>query len=1323
MLAATHASSSEEELQLDKLGHDIASIKLLDSLSGDPKPSFLVQSSPRPPCSSHPVSWFNAAARTRLQLGRSPSNAYSPTANQVNGDATPLESNPVDITDLARYDGDFNSWIVDRLSHHGENRRGYDIPYYTCCKGILWTTTRLQAGDIEYLQFTGIPLSWKIPTEAEQRKAERSMSDISAQTLNNDDFRSSTSRSPPKDHGKDHRTDLSGLSLAKRGSWAASLPESPAKAPDKSELEKQLAGATRRITRSFSYNADEQSHRTACSHPDSDRKSLRRGKCGEGPVTMDMDERIVSASDAIKLPPEFLEQTHGVIDWTRCESSDLLPDHHKVIRDYDWASTSLGPIEDWPLPLRTTVVTMCASCFPSALYYGPDLVLIYNDPFKDMMSSLHPWGLGKPCREVWGGVFEDLLSHRFANVMRGVPTYQEDHEVNLTRNGFTEQRFMSWTLSPIVDETGKAAGVFSISADLTARVLASRSFQMFGEIGTRTSGITNTKAFWENWLSALQTNETDAPFAIVYSRIGNDGNHSSRSGGSAKKSAHDFSIEYEGSYNVPEGHICMPPQINLAESDEGFAAAFREACDHEHLYLKDSELAPPHLLEGLKSTVFGDPITAVAICPIYSHSAADEISGFLVLGLNTRRPWEDDYILFVQLLSRQLSTCLSANFFFEAEVRRSENLARIAAMEKIILSNQLAAKTMEAKATEFRFKRFLEAAPIGIYVCDHHGRVTFVNDAWYELTQVPRGFDPDTWTQYVHPDDVEMLMAGIYEMNKSPEPLTQKFRWKAPYTTKDGQVTERWCLGMTQPEYAEDGTLLGYLGCSPNISEQVLREKTQKRRLEEARELKRQQDNFVDIASHEMRNPLSAILQLSDTIICSLSSCEKYFSQCDPQLEEEVSASIDAAQTILLCASHQKRVVDDILTLSKLDSARLMITPVDVQPVAVVNEAIKMFEQECKLNDIHMDLEVDDEYRNLAVDWVKLDPTRLLQVLINLLTNALKFIRSEAERNIIITLSASLDKPVDPEGLMVFPSIRKSSEASQADAPESNEEQEDSLFLSFEVKDTGKGLTDEEKKMLFQKFSQASPRTHIQYGGSGLGLFISRELVQLQCGEIGVLSEAGKGCAFCFYIKVARGEPQGTELPVYARTIVPGALTKRTPGNLSPPLVPGSLSRPVSPSVASGAITPGSTRTPEPKSLVGVNVLIVEDNLVNQKVVRKQLMKLGCETYVANHGLEALEKVMQSKLYMKATDDAYDLTVILMDVEMPVMDGLKATGEIRRLQAEGSLVRHIPIIAVTANARPEQIRQMKEAGMDDVLSKPFRIPELVSKLEGLVDRF
>ncbi|KAF3923833.1 hypothetical protein ABW21_db0203935 [Orbilia brochopaga] len=1255
---------------------DVADLKLLDVLAADEKPSFLVQSRPRLSSHSQPVRWFNPSARQRLSLGRTPSNASTSTTQTDNNDfhsTSTLTSSDtgayISTSFLSRYDGDFSLWILDRLNRPDENQQGDGVPYYTCTKGILWTTTTLQAGGMQFLQFTGIPLCWGLPLEDEGQSARESMSETAVQTLSDDEYNTLKSSKKPKAQRPD---------LRKPEGWSASLPGSP--------ITKIIYSPDLEFGRRSS-RAAQSPYRDPCGEftpLDSDQPTnlaLNNGKPGkEHALSVNPDNNRVPPEDALKLPSEYLEQMHGIIDWTRAETSDLLPEHTKLIRDYDWSTTSLGPVENWPQSLRTVVVLMCASCFPSAIYYGPEFTLIYNDSFKVMMSGMHPWGMGKPCREVWGDVFEDLFRNRFANVMQGIPTFQEDQEVFMKRGVITEQTFFSWTLKPIVDESGKCAGIWNFSVDLTARVIAARGFQMLGEIGHRTTGITSSKEFWKKFLGGMQTNVTDAPFALVYSRVGNCSDGSSCSDMPSRKLNYDFTIEYEGSYNIPEGHICMPPRINLTESDEGFAPAFREACGHEFLYLKRGRLVSPHLLEGLKSS-FGDPVEAVAVCPIYSHSAADEISGFLVLGLNTRRLWNDDYKLFVQLLVQQLSSTLSASFFFEAEVRRSENLARIAAMEKIILSNQLAAKTIEAKANEYRFKRLIEVMPVGIYMCDANAKVTYVNDAWREITAMPKDIDLTTWIDYVHPEDRDVLLAEINSISElTVEPVANTIRWVTPYTTKDGQVMERWTHGLTQVELAEDGSLIGYLGVTMNISEQKLREQTQKKRLDEAEELKRQQNNFVDTASHEMRNPLSAILQLSDIIISSLQSCRQYCKQCDPQLEEEIATTIDAAQTILL--------------------------------FAVVNQAMKMFEQECLLNDIHMDLEVDEGYRKLSVDWVKLDPTRLLQVLINLLTNAIKFLRSEAERKIIITMSASLDKPVDPEGLMVFPSVRKMSDVSAAELHDT-EPSEDTVFLCFEVKDTGKGLTNEEKKMLFQKFSQASPRTHVQYGGSGLGLFISRELVQLQSGEIGVLSDAGQGCAFCFYIKATRGKPQGTEIPNYARTMVPHIKrpSVQVPSSLQSASRPGSLA-------ADGSAFPGTT--PDYKRLRGCRVLIVEDNLVNQKVVRKQLQKLGCETRVANHGLEALEKVMQSKLHTKAGEDSDDLNVILMDVEMPVMDGLQATAEIRRLQAEGLLVERIPIIAVTANARPEQIKQMKDAGMDDVLSKPFRMPELVSKLEHVL---
>ncbi|KAK6541365.1 hypothetical protein TWF694_007178 [Orbilia ellipsospora] len=172
---------------------DIADIKLLDSLAHDPKPAFLVRANPRPPCRPWPVTWFNKACHTRLSLARNTSissafSAHSPTSplSLTHDDSISSYFNSLTTHLLSKYDHDFHIWLTDRLTYP---EGGGSAPYFTCSKGIFWTTTTLDVGnDLQYLQLPGGPLSWKEPklTPEERRKVESSVSDISAQTLNED---------------------------------------------------------------------------------------------------------------------------------------------------------------------------------------------------------------------------------------------------------------------------------------------------------------------------------------------------------------------------------------------------------------------------------------------------------------------------------------------------------------------------------------------------------------------------------------------------------------------------------------------------------------------------------------------------------------------------------------------------------------------------------------------------------------------------------------------------------------------------------------------------------------------------------------------------------------------------------------------------------------------------------------------------------------------------------------------------------------------------------------------------------------------------------
>lgn len=194
------------------------------------------------------------------------------------------------------------------------------------------------------------------------------------------------------------------------------------------------------------------------------------------------------------------------------------------------------------------------------------------------------------------------------------------------------------------------------------------------------------------------------------------------------------------------------------------------------------------------------------------------------------------------------------------------------------------------------------------------------------------------------------------------------------------------------------------------------------------------------------------------------------------------------------------------------------------------------------------------------------------------------------------------------------------------------------------------------------------------YGGSGLGLFISKRLVELQGGRIYVDSVEGKGSTFSFFIKVERSS----------------MVSKQKTSPRTQATVP-----------EADVVSDG----------IQTHVLVVEDNLINQRLLKKQLVGSGYRVSVANHGREAVDKVLASQ------DSPKDLIhLVLMDVEMPILNGLQATRILREAEAKGELRKHIPVIAVSANAREEQKKRMFDAGADGYLTKPFQLPELVAKL-------
>ncbi|OBT46507.1 hypothetical protein VE00_03337 [Pseudogymnoascus sp. WSF 3629] len=599
------------------------------------------------------------------------------------------------------------------------------------------------------------------------------------------------------------------------------------------------------------------------------------------------------------------------------------------------------------------------------------------------------------------------------------------------------------------------------------------------------------------------------------------------------------------------------------------------------------------------------------------------------------------------------------------------------------------------------FTQVVRNSPVGLFVTNATGKLT-----WYEVSASSSYNNiPDNWLESMRQegcDPVVQMWQNVFEDKMSS---SCECRINASWDGKNGEKGYRWVLIALCPDIDENGSLRSVSGSITDISYQKYVEECLRIRIEEAAELKSRQENFMDMNSHEMRNPLSAILQCADEISSSLNAFKAGEDQeASCMTAESCDSNINAAQTIILCANHQKRIIDDVLTLSKLNSSLLLVTPDDVQPVEVVTRAMKMFERELLTHKITLDFQVADEYWELGINWTRLDPSRVLQVLVNLMTNAIKFTSAKRVRRIEVILSASLKIPSEQNSFRVsyFPS-----RSTNPDRPTSQDcVARNEVYIHVAVRDTGCGLNDSEMQLLFRRFSQAQPRTHVQYGGSGLGLFISRELTELQGGEIGVASESGKGSTFAFYVKATRSELPNEEIQREQSREFPDLSQSRYSSETG--------------TVASEELSPANVQYSLRPAELCFRLLLVEDNLVNQRVLERQLQKLGCIVYVASHGQAALDCLKESTFWNGQGKAGIDVTAVLMDLEMPVMDGLTCTRKIREWEITGTLTRHVPIIAMTANARPDQIKSARDIGVDDVLLKPFRVPDLIAKVKGLV---
>ncbi|WWD16672.1 hypothetical protein CI109_101102 [Kwoniella shandongensis] len=590
--------------------------------------------------------------------------------------------------------------------------------------------------------------------------------------------------------------------------------------------------------------------------------------------------------------------------------------------------------------------------------------------------------------------------------------------------------------------------------------------------------------------------------------------------------------------------------------------------------------------------------------------------------------------------------------------------------------------------------------PTGIVRGNNSGSLTYANAAWRETSGIPVDYPPDDWPQWVDDESRNRLSSEWSEwLSSDRTELRIGWRWM---NGRSVQAT------MVRLDQFKPG-LTGVMGCVVDITHEEQRLVEAEERRKAAEESKYQQELLIDLTSHEIRTPVSAILQCSSLVKENLVALKEQLRGSGqigfvptPALLEDLEEDVEALESIYQCGLVQERIAGDVLSLARIQLDMLSLHDIEMDLRREAKKVLSVFASEAKMKKIELVLEFGKTLGLAKVMSIKTDPVRLGQVVTNLISNAIRFTASSDVRRITVQYDVSFVGPSEDSCALPI----------AINVPEPVPAMEDTpIWLFVSVTDTGPGMSPKELAVLFQRFAQGNKMIHTKYGGSGLGLFICRKITELLGGRIEVLSQLGQGTVFRFFIKTRTVAPPSA-LASYMEAASLGAIGSST--------MSSSFTMTPSSSIASSrASSMSSSATP---SMDGGNehILIVEDNIINQTVLKRQIVKAGLTCDVANNGLEALNIIRETHRQARRgganRKKLYD--VVLMDLEMPVMDGLTAIKEIRQAESSGTMKRNM-VMALTGNARQGQIDQALAAGMDDVVIKPYVLSDLLKKIRAM----
>lgn len=452
----------------------------------------------------------------------------------------------------------------------------------------------------------------------------------------------------------------------------------------------------------------------------------------------------------------------------------------------------------------------------------------------------------------------------------GEPSFQENVLFFVQRNGYNEEVHAGWSIRPISGclSSGTNLGYYNSVFENTREVLHERRMMTVQALEEEISKASSMTDYFARVLRGLESNANEVPFAALYGPAtaakdeGVSDSDASFTGGSSSQS--DVGSVFAGKEWTLEGVLSppdyvppLPSRVDLDSGNDLLTPMFRSAMLSKNvqvLRVSDGSL-PKHLHDMAKSRAFeGDTCDTAILCPLYS-TYQEHRSGFLLLGLNTRRTYDQEYQRFIRLLVNQLTTTLSSVVLAEDEARRARASARLAAQDRMQLVEKLAASTQGLRDSEMRFRSMADLAPIGIFEFDSEGSLLFANQRWLELTGISSkasasGSIRDSKT--ILDADVDNFEAHWNRLLAGDHVDHLEFRLNRPYITDESFDGERlhgetwvlmaaYALRDESDSNSGDSSVKGVFGCLVDISRQKWMEGFQARRVKEQEERRRQQ--------------------------------------------------------------------------------------------------------------------------------------------------------------------------------------------------------------------------------------------------------------------------------------------------------------------------------------------------------------------------------------------------------------------------------------------------------------------------------------------------